>query len=370
MNSGNGRPYVLVIGLGYWPWYENALVEGLRLAGAHSKSLNLADWLMHPYSEVGEVRYRSTFRKFQARHSLGPIVSQMNDAVIRYVVKERPDGIVLYNTGLIRPSTVETFRTQLPESVIFSYVNDNPFAEKKMVGWRNVLEACSQVHHVYAFRPADVERFIAAGASSSSVLMPYFVPSIHHPNFDRGVTAPQRESVIFAGHYEDDGRGEALQALACSGVSLRIWGTGWEPFKANPSTAPSMKKAIVGSPVYGSAYQRAITSSCISIGFLSKRNQDVFTTRNFEIPAMKTPLITQRSREIEELFAEGDEILMFDNVDGLLHETHRLLGDKVMRAEMSDAALSRVWRDQHHAKGRADQVLVDLGKLANGSLIG
>ena len=67
-------------------------------------------------------------------------------------------------------------------------------------------------------------------------------------------------------------------------------------------------------------YRNAISNSLCSLCFFSSLNDDIITTRVFEIIACGGVLIAQRKGFVEKIFIEGKEALYFSSKEELLNK--------------------------------------------------
>lgn len=159
--------------------------------------------------------------------------------------------------------------------------------------------------------------------------------------------------VGFLGGWEPR-REQMLQAVAETGVDLKIWGGYWEFLKDGRATLrrriilgqlageddfhihrdPVITPCLQGDEVYGDDYARALTGSRIGLGFLRKVCPDQHTTRTFEIPACGSMLLADRTQEHQEFFDEDIEAVFFADKDEL--------ADKAMYYSKNEASRSRI----------------------------
>ena len=147
-----------------------------------------------------------------------------------------------------------------------------------------------------------------------------FDPLIHRPG---EITPPDEErfgnGVSFIGTYERP-RAESLLLLARSGISVRIWGNGWEHLRGSHRLL-----RIENRPVYDDDYTKVIRASGINLAFLRKANRDLQTTRSMEIPACGGFMLHERNAEITSLFRENEEAAYFSDDEELVANCRRWL---------------------------------------------
>jgi spore maturation protein CgeB len=159
---------------------------------------------------------------------------------------------------------------------------------------------------------------------------------------------------VFAGHHEDDGRTEMLEAVIEAGLDLRIYGPEWE--------GAFRKSAILqrlSPPQYlgNESYNLVLNASKIVICFLSTLNRDTYTRRCFEVPAAGAFLLSQYSGDLATLFTEGKEIAFFRNAAELVEKIRHYLAHDDERRAIARAGRERVQRDGHDVVGRMREML-------------
>jgi spore maturation protein CgeB len=80
--------------------------------------------------------------------------------------------------------------------------------------------------------------------------------------------------IVFAGHYEDDGRISLLDELCRSVYSLNLFGGGWDRAYKQLNPNGPLRKNFPVHPVTGDDYRRAICGAKIALCVLSTLNKD------------------------------------------------------------------------------------------------
>ncbi len=163
--------------------------------------------------------------------------------------------------------------------------------------------------------------------------------------------------VVFAGHYENDGRVEALESICKAGYKLNLYGGGWNAALPKLSLDSPLRALYPVQPATGRDYNQALCGAKVALCFLSTLNQDTYTRRSFQIPAMRIAVLSQRTEDLSSLFIEGKEIAFFSNTAELLDKLRHLLADDAARQRMAEAGYARVYRDGHEVTPRMKQWL-------------
>lgn len=350
---------VLVVGEGLWPWYEEACHEGFLENGHSSHLVTWADRFWAENSTSGLKSRRSKISGFQDRLKLGPILQDINELILRQVAIKRPDVVFFHNCRHVFPSTVQKLRAEKSRPLLVHYTNDNPFSRKASYGrWRLLRKGVEFYDEHFVYRPANLDDFTQAGAKSVHVLPPYWFPRMSQ-NFRAERSAGEFTwDVAFGGHYEADGRREVLEALAKSGLRVKVTGGGWQPVLEGTSS-PLLEFGPV-EPSIGHEYNALIGLSKISLCFFSSLNEDVYTRRNFEIPAMGGAMLSQHSDELTGFFAPEDEAVYFKTLEEIPNKVQALLSSESAREAMAAQATERLHLDRHTNKDRMARVLEEI----------
>jgi spore maturation protein CgeB len=341
------RPRVIVAGEYAFEFYEPAFAAGLERAGARVERFVDRAWL-----GPGEA-----VRRVQRHFVRGPGVAMARAALLARVARSRPDVLLGWRAPWIDARTLEAARL-LGAARVVTYNNDDPFGPDRALRiWRAYRAALSSVDVAYVYRAVNVEEALHAGAPRARVLRSAYDARVHRP---LPVTDPRLRAqacdVVFVGHHEPDGRGETLATLARAGLSVRLWGPGWEPH-AGPLRQAGVN---VGGPVLGEDYVAALQAAKVALVFLSTRNRDTYTRRCFEIPAIGTAMLAPRTRDMEDLFTDGEDVALFGDASELLARAKWLVSDDEARAHIAAAGRARVERDGHDVNARAAQWLSDV----------
>jgi spore maturation protein CgeB len=115
--------------------------------------------------------------------------------------------------------------------------------------------------------------------------------------------------------------------------------------------------------VYGAELPLAFATGAITINILRWGNYDAHNMRSFEAPACGAFTLTTRSRELAELFREGDEIAFFGAREDLVEKVTYYLDHPGERRRIADAALRRIEPETYDARARS--ILTAVGFAAH-----
>jgi hypothetical protein len=84
------------------------------------------------------------------------------------------------------------------------------------------------------------------------------------------------------------------------------------------------------------------------LGFLSKGNRDLHTTRSLEIPALGGLLCAERTSEHLDMYSEGQEALFWSNAEECAAMCKLALADENKREAIAAAGHMRVISNGHY----------------------
>lgn len=329
--------------------HERPLADALRRLGHE-----VTPFAWHGYVSGGA----PLVRKLQNKYLAGPLLRRINADLVALVRDRRPDLLFVYRGTHITAASLRDIRKVSPGTLIVGYNNDDPFAAgQSKWPWRHFLAAIPEYDRVFAYRRHNIAELRAAGARATGLLLPWFVPALHHPrSLDAEDRARFGSEVTFIGHFENDGRLQCLEALAQAGIDVRIFGPR-DGYRGHDWETPLRDSAALRhlNPycVWDEDYAKALCGARIALCFLSKRNRDVYTRRCFEIPATGTLLMSEYSDELNALFAEGVHADYFRSPVEIVTKARRYLADDGLRRRVAAAGLARVHADGHDVDSRA-----------------
>ncbi|MEI8024968.1 MAG: glycosyltransferase [Pseudomonadota bacterium] len=344
--------------------HEVPLAIALEKAGA-----NVIPFKWYPYFSGGSRPIHKFCRRFQNKYLIGPIVSKLNDDLVELVREHLPEVLFIYRGTHILAATIRQIRQIFPQIIVVAYNNDDPFSpEASPLLWRHFNASLPILDIAFAYRHKNLKDFELAGSPRSELLRSWFIPEVNRP------VGPSNQDVekyggdiVFIGHFEDDGRDEALARLLEQGINVRLFGhiesgsSGWGKIISKHKVFSKLKDV---RPLWGDEYNLALNCSPMALCFLSKLNRDTYTRRCFEIPAAGTILVSERTSDLESLFESGEEALFFSSPEELVAKVTGLKGDANRIRKMRERILSRVWADGHDIYSRGRYVMELLGGIS------
>jgi spore maturation protein CgeB len=312
--------------------------------------------------------------RFQDKYMFGFLVNRINNQLLKTIDLHEPNIIFIYRGSHIYLRTIQKLKLLYPSIYIISYNNDDPFSKfYPWWKWRHFIKSIPYSHLHLAFRHSNIQSYYDYGAISADLFRGYFNPEVHKKIeiVSKNVNEFQCE-VIFVGHYEDDGRAKMLDTLAGEDINVKIFGNtgpsrkfGWDDAI---KTSRFLQKQKI-RPVRGSDYAVAINSAKIGICFMSKLNNDTYTLRCFEIPACGTALFSEWSPDLDNLFEDGVNAVLFKSEQELVERVKYFLSHPAELQQLADNGYELVKSKGHDVYSRASwlvnkySLLTEPGKI-------
>lgn len=242
---------------------------------------------------------------------------------------------------------------------VILYNHDDPTGTRDGRRFYSLIKSIPYYSLCAVVREENVNEFYKAGAKKVIKVWRSYDEKLHAP-FEE-VTAINTKfvsDIVFIGTWmRNEGRDKLLLQLVKSGLSIRIWGQRW-----NKSPYwPQLKKYIGGGALSGREYVAAIQGSKVCLGFLSKANRDLHTTRSMEIPYSGGVFCAQRTTEHQNLYVENIEAVFWDNIEECITQCKKLVNDDAFRESIRAAGMLRV---RHNKVGHENQCQIILDQVA------
>lgn len=354
---------ILVVGDWRWPWYQEACAAALEELGHEVIRFGWSERFESAERQPATIRPLARLMvRLQARALCGPLISGIRRHLVATAARHQPSVVFFYNVQLIDAGTVRAMRRAAPQAVFCQYANDNPFSAHAAAGWwRHFIASVPLFDVHFAYREEDIGEFMRHGATRVHLLRSYFIPADDYP-----LRADERDprfacDVVFAGHYEQDGRLQALESLARAGLKLHLFGNGWDrPIQKLGAGSP-LRAHLPVSMAYRADYRQAICGAKVALCFLSSLNRDTYTRRNFQIPAMGVAMVSQHTDDLARLFQPDIEAAFFKSGAELGEKVAWLVQDGAVRRQLAEAGASRVRRDGHDVRSRMAEMMRLIG---------
>lgn len=337
---------VLLVGSGDYHMYEMAFLKAFHELG-YDKA-ELLSWnkyfRKYPLGLVSELS-----AKAQNKFHVGPRVWRFNFDLIKKCQKFCPDLVFIYTGIMVYPETIKKIKEKT-NAVVISYNNDDPFATVYSKNhWKYYRDSIKKCDYNFVFREKNVKDIYNKYQMQAEVLRAYYIDEYHYPCKQEQLL-PDVPDVIFMGHYEADERCEYMQALIDEGINVGVPQEHYHLFRVHISN-------VIPLPNNRELYNQYLCSCKIPLIFLSKINNDTYTTRCFEIPAAEAFIFSPYNEDMASMFkSESEAIYYFDKEDFVNKVKYYVAHDEERKA-IAKAGRERLLKDGHEAKDRVKRII-------------
>jgi hypothetical protein len=259
----------------------------------------------------------------------GKSVRDANAGLIEAVKEAKPDCVIFDGEVWLYPSTLKTLR-KYAQALIY-YGTDDALANPLHL-WLHRLSAkyfdlylTTNRFNVWEIRERYGVPAIRVGMGYDS---DYYTKSVLNSQDGEASGA----SMIFVGHWEQHTE-TFINALIEAGHPVSVHGAGWRKAK---------NRALRGTrPLPGENYIEAIRNASIALCFLSRLNRNESTGRSYEITAIGTFMLAERTDEHEYLFGDGVGAALFSNSEELVEKASYYLSHAAERRLIAETGNSR-----------------------------
>jgi hypothetical protein len=271
----------------------------------------------------------------------------LNHKLLHKARESTPDLVFFLKDPKVYPTTLLQIRDETG-ALLFNFNGDNPFNPivcDRFVRGNVHFYDCYFIWGKFLLQPLQ-----EVGARRAEYLPFAYDPELHMPVAPSPTERRTLQSdVSFVGNWEPE-REAWLKHL--TGFDLAIWGTDrWK--RARPGS--SVKRFWRSEAKVGLEMCKVVACSKISLNFTRRQNGNAHNMRTFEIPACRGFMLTQRTEEQCEFFAEGEEIACFSSPEELCSQVERYLREPDSRNRMAQMAWKKV--QPHTYLARAQRVL-------------
>jgi hypothetical protein len=211
-----------------------------------------------------------------------------------------------------------------------NYLTDDPWNPGFCSRW--FLDALGQYDHVFSPRRAILADLAEHGCKSVSYL-PFAYDSalcFPDPPSESKQQERLRSHIIFAGGADRD-REQFIAAITRLNLRLGLYGDYWERYSSTRTAALGHATARL--------LRQATSVADVALCLVRRSNRDGHVMRSYEIPAIGACMLTEDTNEHRTLFgADGNTVVYFQTVDGMIEKLLWLLEHEHERARLAQAA--------------------------------
>lgn len=283
----------------------------------------------------------------------------LESVLTKTALEIRPELIWMEWPKEFQPATLQYIKKQLPNSILISFQDDNPWGERTSDQWmwKDYFTCVPFFDWHIVKRTSDVTHLTALGAKK----MTLWEHGMYSPVFYPDASAEKKYPVSFVGTCMDQ-RVEFVEYLLEKGVPIHVFGNRWDSRSTLPKRFPHyFHKAVVGD-----AYADVIRQSNVCLGLVSHSNQDEWTMRSYEVPACAVLLLAERTPVHENLFEEDVTGIFFSNKEECANKLLALVQDENKCRKMGLASYDSFVKKKYSLVNRMKHLLnegISIAKL-------
>ena len=318
-----------------------------RMMALQDFGINVAPVCVVPFALWGGKLFGAPFRRLQ----MGPPVDRYNQELLKTVAHHQAQMVWVDKGVWVKAETVQKIKVLYGATVVH-YTPDPALVFHKS---RYFQKAVPHYDLIVTTKAYELNEYRQRGARELLLQMSSYDKRAHYPIQPTEEERKKYEcDVSFVGNYAP-GREKWLEPIAQLGVTLAIWGAGWERCKST-----LLQPYIKYAPVLNRDYPLSVSCAKIGLGMLSPLVPDRSTTRSLEIPACGTFLLAERPEEHERLFEEGVEAEFFATEDELQHKVSYYLKHHEEREAIAKAGYQRCQNSDYSSHHKVLEILKTL----------
>jgi hypothetical protein len=213
---------------------------------------------------------------------------------------------------------------------------DNPFVARDGFAWREHLKTVSMYEHYFTVRKTTLQNLKSHGVKSAHLVSFAYDEEVHKPI---GMSAKEAEhyasDVLFIGSWMED-RHVFIKDLIRRNVPISIVGNGWS------RKGPEILARLRAGHASGHEYTKWIQNAKVCLGLVSRGNEDVYTTRSLEIPAIGSVFCGERTEYHRTFFTDGVNALLWKDSRECAERCFDILSDDERRKRIALAGRTLV----------------------------
>jgi len=298
---------------------------------------------------------KSVVNKILYRSGLSNILRQVNLKLKEVVVEKAPDVIWVFKGMEIFPETLEWIRNR--EIKIVNYNPDNPFVfSGRGSGNKNISKSIG-LYHMHFTYDATVKKRIQDefGITCSGLPFGFDLP---HEVLEKSKQQQEVVKTCFLGS-ADQYRGKFINQLAKLGISVDVYGNGWNYFINN-------KNIKIHKAVYGDDFWYVLRKYRIQLNLMRPHNPNSHNMRTFEVPGVGGILLAPDTEDHQKLFTAEKEIFLYNGLNDCSEKINAILNlSSPASDEIRKAAATRSVLSGYSYRDRANYVVGEFRNLLN-----
>lgn len=296
---------------------------------------------------------RSRALRLARRLALPLLVEDYQSALIDAAMRYKPDLFFVYKGTYVKAETIATIK-KLGAVAVNVYPDIGLSSQSSYL-----VSAMAQYDVVFTTKSFRVRYLEEALGVPKVLFMPHaYDPEVHSPvHLEPDEWDRYASDVAFIGTWSPK-KGALVEYLRSSlpDINLKVWGNQWE--RASPILAGTCQ----GGSLLGLEYAKGIRAAKIVLAALvespaDSTQGDLTTARTFEIPAIGSFMLHERTEEASGFFEEGRECGMFADREELVAKIRYYLDNEHEREAIAQAGALRARQSGYDYGARIGTVL-------------
>jgi len=267
-----------------------------------------------------------------------------NEMILDRLCKFQPDVFLVVKGAYLAPGTLRKLKGRFPFASLVNFATDDPF--NPLSSTHNLVESV-QYYDLYACTKRAIMQDVRSLGCRRVEFIPFaYQPEVHFRECD---VADKSVDVTFVGGADDTRIRYFRELVRRSGISLRLYGGGWE-------RVPDLAR-YAGGVITGREYRLAHSRSKIVVGMVRHSNRDGHSMRSFEIPACGAFMLAERTAEHLEMFRENVEAAYFASPEEFVEQVAHFVANEEERTRIAAAGNSLVLNGDHRYSDRLRTIL-------------
>lgn len=252
-----------------------------------------------------------------------------------------PDVVFIDAITILRPATLRALKQS--GAAIVGISQDYVTARHNSNLWQ---DRCFAMYDLFfTTKSYGVEELRAVGVGDVVLVNNSYEPAVHRPLTPAEVGDDfEAFDCVFVGTFERD-RAASIRKLADAGLTVLVHGNAAGRLAGNWD-ALDHPNITLRPAANSEEYGRALHRGKVALAFLRKINRDQITCRSIEIPAMRRPMLAERTPEHDAQFVNGVEYLGFADDNEMIVMTKAVIANPARRRAIAEAGHARCLRDQ------------------------
>lgn len=273
-------------------------------------------------------------------------LNNFNKRIIIVTKVYEPTHLIFIKPNNVFPKTIHYLKKKYPDKKYILWTGDNMDKNFNSTIYYHKIKNEFNLNVISNRKYYD--NLISSNQLNSPVLYleKGFDSRIHYP----GENKEYFIDVLFIGTYEKE-RFEYMNYLAENGIEVHIYGNNWKVNKH------SKLLHIHGHEILDAEFRKMIHHSKICLNFLRQINQDLITSRTFEIPATGGFMISESTNFQKKYFKENKEAVYFSSKKELLKKVNYYLNNDSERERIRENGIKISIKNRYSLECRVIELI-------------